>query len=107
MPILHELDNAGSQSVAVSTRYLRLLVILAFLFVIASIIFGVVVLRKVERVAAVAESLNAKVDRAIAAAAPLGNAAVEKGVKAVENMDAEELGKSATTGVKEIGKAAK
>jgi hypothetical protein len=77
------------------------------LFVLGSIVLRVVVVRKLERVASVAESVNAKIDRAMAAAAPLGQAAVEKGVKAVENVDAQELGKSATSGVKEIGKAAK
>lgn len=86
---------------------LRLLVILAFVVVGGSAIFALLVLHKLNRVAVVVEDVNAQVHRVVAAAAPLGKAAVEKGVKTLDAVDTEDLGQSATEGVKEIGRSAK
>lgn len=87
--------------------YLRWLVALAVIFVIGAAVFAVIALQKLDRVVVVVENVNAKVDRVAEAAAPLGKAAVEKGVDALDAMDTDDLGRSATDGVKEIGRAAK
>lgn len=86
---------------------LRVLVALATAFVVGAAVFAVLVLRKLDRVVAVVENVNAKVDRFTEAAAPLGKAAVERGVKTLEAVDSDDLGRSATEGAKEIGRAAK
>lgn len=88
----------------------KLLRVMCGLLVAIALILGVacvVALRKIERITKVTEDLNAKVDRAYKAAAPVGMAAVKKGADAINNMDAKELGDKATDGVKEIGGAAK
>lgn len=87
--------------------YLRWLVVLALVFVIGAGVFAMKALNKLDRVVTVVENVNAKVDRVAAAAAPLGKAAVEKGVAVLGAVDTADLGKSATDGVKEIGRAAK
>lgn len=89
------------------TIYLQLLLGLAICAVIGGAVFGMIVLQKLERVVVVAENLNSTVNRAAQAAAPLGRAAIERGIDAVEKVDTDALGKSATEGVKEIGRAAK
>jgi uncharacterized membrane protein len=88
-------------------RSLRLLVILAFVVVAGAAAFAFLVLHKLNRVVVVVENANAQVNRVVAAAAPLGKATVEKGVKALDAVDTDDLGKSATEGVKEIGRSAK
>src|SRR5262245_38941353 len=88
-------------------HWLRLAVIEAFVAVGGAGLFAVLVLQRLNRVVAIVENVNAQVDRAAAAAAPLGKAAVEKGVKTLEAVDTDDLGKSATEGVKEIGRSAK
>ena len=75
--------------------------------VLAVVIIGVMATQKLERVAMVAERTEAKLDRVIEAAAPLGEAAVEKGVNMVKNVDEQELAQSAEKGIKDIGDAAK
>lgn len=100
-----EINPRSEQSTMVA--YLRWLVILALVFVVGSTAFALVVLSKLDRVVGVVENVNAKVDRFAEAAAPLGKAAVDRGVDALEHLDTEDLGKSATEGVKEIGRAAK
>jgi hypothetical protein len=88
-------------------NYLRLLVVLAFVAVGCAGLFAVLVLQQLNRVALVVENVNSQVDRAVAATAPLGKAAVERGVKTLDAVDTDDLGKSATEGVKEIGRSAK
>ena len=87
--------------------YLQLLVGMALVFLVGAAGFAYLVLQKLDRVVAVVENVNAKVDHAVEAAAPLGRAAVDKGKKAIDAMDTEDMSKSATEGVKEIGRAAK
>jgi len=87
--------------------WLRIVVIMAFVALCGAGLFAVLVLQRLNRVVAVVENVNAQVDRAAAAAAPLGKAAVEKGVKTLDAVDTDDLGKSATEGVKEIGRSAK
>jgi hypothetical protein len=87
--------------------WLRVVVIVALVAVGGAGLFAVLILQRLNRVVAVAENVNAQVDRVAAAAAPLGKAAVEKGVKTLEAVDSDDLGKSATEGVKEIGRSAK
>ena len=86
---------------------LRLLVLLAFVLVGGAGLFAMAVLQKLNRAVALAEHASAQVDRAVAAAAPIGKAAVEKGVQTLEAVDTDDLGKSATEGVREIGRSAK
>src|SRR5215471_17874661 len=100
-------ENVTSPGPSSQTAALRWLVVLAGLAVAGAAVFAVLVLQKLDRVVTVAENLNEKVDRAVAAAAPLGKAAVEKGVATLDSVDTEDLGKSGTEGVKEIGRAAK
>ena len=73
----------------------------------AAIIFGVLVLQRLERMTQVAERTEEKLDRIIEATAPLGKEAVARGVDALREVDTEQLGKSATEGIKEIGAAGK
>jgi hypothetical protein len=88
-------------------NYLRLLAILALVTVGGASLFAVLVLQRLNRVVVVVENVNSQVDRAVAAAAPLGKAVVERGVKTLDAVDTDDLGKSATEGVKEIGRSAK
>jgi hypothetical protein len=92
---------------ASALNWLRVVAIVAIVAVGGAGLFAVLVLQRLNRVVAVAENVNAQVDRVAAAAAPLGKAAVEKGVKTLEAVDTDDLGKSATEGVKEIGRSAK
>jgi hypothetical protein len=87
--------------------HLRLLLVLAVAFVVGAGLFAASALRRLDRVVAVVENVNAKVDRFAEAAAPLGKAAVDKGVEALGAVDTDDLGQSATEGVKEIGRVAK
>ncbi len=100
------MDNALPSNAPLPTSYLRRLVILAVLFLLGSAVFAVLVLQKLERAVLVTESVNAKLDRVADAMAPVGRAAIGKSMEALENVDAEDLGKSAKEGVKKIGKAA-
>jgi hypothetical protein len=93
--------------VSSAINYLRLLAFLALVTVGGAGLFALLVVQRLNRVVAVVENVNAQVDRVAAAAAPLGKAAVEKGVKTLEAVDSDDLGKSATEGVKEIGRSAK
>jgi len=88
-------------------KLLRMICGLLVAIVLVLGITSVLALTKIERITKVTENLNAKVDRAYEAAAPVGIAAVKKGADAISNMDAKELGDKATGGVKEIGGAAK
>lgn len=85
----------------------QILVVSAIIMVVAIIVFGVLVLGKLERVVQVAERSERKLDRIIEAATPVGMAAVEKGVGMMESMDEEDLARSAEAGVKEVGALAK
>lgn len=87
--------------------YLRMLVALAVVFVIGLAAFGMMTMRRLDRVVVVVENVNDKIDRAFAAGAPLGKAAVERGTKALEAVDTDDLGSATTEGVKDIGRAAK
>jgi hypothetical protein len=93
--------------VSSAINYLRLLAFLALVTAGGAGLFALLVLQRLNRVVAVVENVNSQVDRAVAAAAPLGKAAVERGVKTLDAVDADDLGKSATEGVKEIGRSAK
>lgn len=86
---------------------LRALVGLVGIAIIALLVLGFIVSAKVERMTKVTEDLDHKLGNIMAAGAPLGHAAVDRGVKVLENVDAEELGKSATSGAKDLGTAAK
>jgi hypothetical protein len=86
--------------------HFRILSACAVLFVAGAIVFGIQMNRKMDRMTAVAESLNTKVNDAVTAAAPLGHAAVDKGVQTMNNIDEKDLAKSATEGTKELGRAA-
>ena len=88
-------------------KLLRMICGLLVAIVVVLGIFSVLALTKIERITKVTENLNAKVDGAYEAAAPVGIAAVKKGADAINKMDAKELGDKATGGVKEIGGAAK
>jgi hypothetical protein len=83
------------------------LVILALVLVAGVGVFGMQVLQKLDRVVAVVENVNDKVERVAEATAPLGKAAVEKGIKTLDAVDTDDLGKAATEGVKEIGRSVK
>lgn len=86
---------------------LRGLLVVGLVFLVGASTFAFLALQKLDRVVAVVDNVNAKIERAFAAAAPLGTTAVEKGVQALEKVDTDDLGRSATDGVKEIGRAAK
>jgi hypothetical protein len=85
----------------------RVLVAAAVTLVVLMAITCFAALKKLERIAQVTERMDARLGHAMDAAAPVGHAAVEKGVQALNQVDANELGKSATSGVKQIGAAAK
>lgn len=87
--------------------YLRAISAFLLVLTVAVIVMGVIALRKVERMVRVSEHMAARVDRALDAAAPVGQAVVDKGAEAIHQMDAKELGQQATKGAKEIGDAAK
>ena len=80
---------------------------LAVVLVVATIGFGFLVVEKLERITQAAERTEAKLDRIIEATAPVGRAAVEKGAEALRKMDADDLGKSAAQGLKDLADAAK
>lgn len=86
---------------------LRVLIGLLVVAIIACVVFGFLITTKIERMTRVSEDLDQKLGRIMAAGAPLGHAAVDKGVKVLENMDEQDLGKSATSGAKELGATAK
>ncbi|MDB5173986.1 MAG: hypothetical protein JWN51_2759 [Phycisphaerales bacterium] len=85
----------------------RVLVFSAIALVILMGVSCYAALKKLERIAQVTERMDARLEHAMDAAAPVGHAAVEKGVQALNEVDAKELGKSATNGAKQIGAAAK
>ena len=85
----------------------KILVSAAIVSVVAIIIFGVLIVQKLERVVQVAERTEQKIDDAIEVIAPVGRAAADKGVSVIENVDEEELAKSAEEGVKEVGAVAR
>lgn len=87
--------------------YQRIVVVSIVMLIGAAVIFGMLALDRLERIANVAERTELKLDRIIEAGAPLGRVAVKKGTAALENVDADDLGKSTTNGLKEIGSAAK
>lgn len=87
--------------------YQTIIVISVLVLAIGAVVFGVLVLARLERITQVAERTEAKLDRIIKATAPVGRAAVKKGAEALGQMDADDLGKSAAEGLKEIGAAAK
>ncbi len=87
--------------------YQKLLVAAVGVLVVATVAFGLMAISRLERITQVAERTEAKLDKILEAAAPVGRAAVEKGVDAVNNIDAEDLGRSTTKGIKDIGAAAK
>jgi hypothetical protein len=87
--------------------YQKIIVISVVALAAGAIVFGVLVLERLERITQVAERTEAKLDRILAAAAPVGRAAVKKGAEALNEMDAEGLADSAADGLKEIGSAAK
>ena len=76
-------------------------------FVLGAFVFGLLVLKKLERIVQVSEKMDARVEHIMEAAAPVGKAAVEKGVQVLESVDSQELGQRTTDGIKEIGGAAK
>ena len=86
---------------------LRVLIALVAIAIIACVVLGLMISAKVERMTKVSEDLDQKVGAIMQAGAPLGHAAVDKGVEVFEHMDATDLGKSATSGAKDIGTAAK
>ena len=88
-------------------RNQTIMVALAVVLVISIIGFGFAILGKLERVVQVVERAEQKVDEAIVAMAPVGVAAVEKGVDVVKSMDAEEMSEATQEGVKELGSAVK
>lgn len=88
-------------------NYLKAVVALLILFNIIVFSFGKIALNKLERIVQIAEGMNEKVDRAYTAAAPVGKAVVEKGVKTIEGMNSQELSDNATHSVKELETAAK
>jgi hypothetical protein len=104
---LMQTDSNSSADQRSAVVYLRWLVFLALIFVVGGAVFAVMALNKLDRVVVVVENVNAKVDRAAEAAAPLGKAAVERGVEALEAVDTNDLGRSATEGLKDIGRTAK
>jgi hypothetical protein len=85
----------------------KILVIAALISVSAIIIFGVMIVQKLERVVQVAERTEQKIDNAIEVIAPVGRAAADKGVSVINNVNEEELARSAEEGVKEVGAVAK
>lgn len=85
----------------------RIVVVSAVVAVVAIIVFGVMITRKLERVVQVAERTEDKLNRIVDAASPVGRAAVEKGVSVLDQVDEEELADSAEQGVKEVGTVAK
>ncbi len=100
-------ENQFKTELAAAMAHVRVLIVLALVVVAGAGVFAILVLQKLNRVVVVVEHVNAQIDRAVAAAAPLGTAAVEKGVKTLDAVDTDDLGKSATEGVKEIGRSAK
>jgi hypothetical protein len=100
-------ENQSRSEIASAIAHVRVLIVLALVIVGGAGAFAVLVLQKLNRVVDVVENVNSQVNRVVAAAAPLGHAAVEKGVKTLDAVDTDDLGKSATEGVKEIGRSAK
>ena len=87
--------------------YQKIIAISLAVVAVATVSFTLLALQKLERITRSAERIEAKLDRLMEAGAPLGRAAVEKGSEALKKIDAEDPGKSATEGVKEVGAAAK
>jgi hypothetical protein len=79
----------------------------AIVIAFAVVIFGLLVLQKLERTVQVAERTEEKLNRIMEATAPLGDLAIEKGSEIVTNLDDEELARSAEEGIREIGTATK
>jgi len=100
-------DKSFERVLSSAIHWFRALVVLGLVAVGGAGVFAVLVLQRLNRVVVVVENVNAQVDRAVAAAAPLGKAAVERGVKTLDAVDTDDLGKSAAEGVKEIGRSAK
>jgi hypothetical protein len=88
-------------------KHIRILIALFAVLCALVVVFGTILAAKVERMTAVSESLNQKAADIMTATAPLGHEAVNKGVQVLQNVDTHELGQSATSGVKEIGKTLK
>ena len=85
----------------------QILVCSAVIAVISIIVIGMIVVQKLERVVQVAERSEQKLNNIIETASPVGRAAIEKGVNVLNNVDEDELAKSAEEGVKEVGSLAK
>ena len=75
--------------------------------VIAIIAFGILIVQKIERVVQVAERTETKIDQAIKTFEPVGKAAADKGMKIIENVDEEDLARSAEDGIRELGSLSK
>ncbi len=87
--------------------YQKIIAISVVALVVAAVVFGLLALERLERITQVAERTEAKLDRIIEVAAPVGQAAIQKGADALNEIDSEELAHSASEGLKEIGSAAK
>src|SRR5947209_1965583 len=85
--------------------YGRLMAALALAFVVASTATGWLVLQRLERAVQVSERLEAKIELVLKAAAPLGKAAVDRGVEAINEVDAKKLGHDAADGLRDVGRA--
>ena len=88
-------------------NYQRIIVGAVVILVIGAIVFGVQVIRRLDRMVLVAERTEEKLDGIIKAAAPVGRAAVEKGAEVLRSVDHEDMAESASSGLKDIGEAAK
>ena len=87
--------------------YQKIIALLLVVLVGAAIAFGLLVIDRLERITQVAERTEAKLDKIVEVATPVGRAAIEKGAATIEEIDTEELVNSAEAGLKEIGAAAK
>jgi len=86
--------------------YQKIIVVAVLVIAATCVVVGLLLLQRVERITRVAERTEAKIDIIFEAAAPLGREAIDTGVEALQQVDTEDLGRSATEGLKEIGAAA-
>ena len=91
----------------ITEKYQRIIAGAVMILVIGAIVFGVQVIRRLDRMVLVAERTEEKLDGIIKAAAPVGRAAVEKGAEVLRSVDHEDMAESASSGLKDIGEAAK
>ncbi len=85
----------------------KIMVASVLALVVIAIVFSLLVLQKLERITQVAERTDLRIEKIAKATAPVGAAAVGKGIDVIQKINTEEMSKAASEGIKEIGNAAK